>query len=197
MSCSLTKSNASKSHYVAVITGAASGIGLALCKHLLARSYKIFCADILLDGSSIISSLVPPNGTPAPSFIHTDVSSFADQAALFKEAWSFNNSIDFFAANAGIEDKEIIFQVSEDAYGKNNTEESDEPKEMNMKTIDVNLSAVMQSLKLFVFYARRSKRIESQEHEQGRKRKVVVTSSMMGIYPFPSNPQYCTSKHGV
>ena len=193
----LTDSSASRSHRVAIVTGSASGIGLALTKHLLVRSYKVFCADISNDGLSVISSLTPPTGTPTPSFIHADVSSFPDQAALFKEAWAFNHSIDFFAANAGIDDKEILFKISDDGYGKEGTEESDEPKEMNLKTMDVNLSAVMQGLKLFVFYARRSKRTNPQEQERERKRKMVVTSSMMGIYPFPTNPQYCAAKHGV
>ena len=191
------ESGVPKSHPVAIITGGASGIGLALAKHLLDRSYKVFCADISQDGSSVISSLIPPHSSPIPSFAHIDVSSFRDQATLFKEAWAYNQSIDFFAANAGIGDQEIIFQAVEDGSGKEDTDESEEPMEMNMKTIDVNLSAVIQGLKLFVYYARRSKRVNPQEQEQGKKRKMVVTASMAGLYPFATNPQYCAAKHGV
>ena len=164
---------------VAIITGAASGIGLALTKHLLGKNYKVFMADLNPNGPSIASSLT---GSPSPTFIHTDVSSWDAQAALFKTASSHSGSIDFFAANAGIDDKENVFQDFGD----------DEPKCPNLKTLDVDLLSVFYGLKLFVHYARKSRR-------QGLEgvRKMVITASMMGIYPFETNPQYCAAKHGV
>ena len=142
-------------------------------------------ADINPHGPSIASSL--PLGfpsTPTPTYLHTDVASFPAQAALFKTAFAYNGSIDFFAANAGIDDREDVFKE----WGS-----AEEPNAPDLTTLDVDLGAVFGGLKLFVWYARKSGR----EVGRGRVRKMVVTASMMGIYPFETNPQYCAAKHGV
>jgi len=164
---------------VAIITGAASGIGLALTKHLQGKGYKVFMADFSPKGPAIASSLATTS--PAPSFIHTDVSSWDAQAELFKAAFAETGSIDFFAANAGIDDRENVFK---------HFPVDEEPQEPNLKTLDVDLNAVFFGLKLFVHYARKSQ-------YNNRVRKMVVTSSMAGIYPFETNPQYAAAKHAL
>ena len=168
---------------VAIVTGAASGIGLALTRNLLSKSYKVFFADINPSGDSIAFSLASNANSPPPTFIHTDVSSWTSLAQLFKTAFAYSGSIDFFAANAGIADQESVYKESE--IGQ-------EPECPDLKTLDVNLVSVFYGLKLFVHYARKSR-------EQGLEgvRKMVITASMMGIYPFECNPQYCAAKHGV
>ena len=171
----------SPTHPVAIVTGAASGIGLALTKHLIFKGYKVVMADLSPSGDSIASSL--PQTPHAPTFFHTNVSSWGSQADLFAHAYSLTGSIDFFAANAGIADREDVFeQFSLD----------EEPKKPDLTTLDVDLVSVFHGLKLFVHYARKARR-----EGRARTRKMVATASMMGIYPFETNPQYCAAKHGV
>ncbi|MCJ1311467.1 hypothetical protein MMC25_005138 [Agyrium rufum] len=210
---------------VAVITGASSGIGLALSEHLLSKGWKVFCADINPSGAKVIASLHAPStskeasapapDTPEPVFVQCDVASFADQKRLFEQTFVWNGNVDFFAANAGIDDKEDVFRDWEGEHlarskGQNgndssanreetvgNGEEEFECEEMNCRTMDVDLRAVMQGMKLFVFYARRAARRDVKEGKKKRVRRMVVTASMMGIYPFETNPQYAAAKHGL
>ena len=180
---------------VAIVTGAASGIGLALTKHLTAKGYKVFMADVSPSGASVASSISSTTSSAnAPTFIHTDVSSWVSQASLFKRAYTHSYHIAFFAANAGIDDREDLFSSWDlDA----------EPQVPNTLTIDTDLTAVVYGLKLFIHYARKSaaekgaSSTTTSERKSEGEHKMVITSSMMGLYPMPSNPQYSASKHGL
>ncbi|MCJ1385054.1 hypothetical protein MMC17_008172 [Xylographa soralifera] len=191
-------------HPVAIITGAASGIGLALTTHLLAKNYKVFMADISPAGALTAASLpLPtPSATP-PTFIPTDIASFAAQLALFQRAYAYNGSIDFFAANAGIDDSEDVFgaEVSEEAFppGETNGHAAQHltVAPPDLTTLDVDLSAVVGGLKLFVAFARHSARADAAQGRPRRTRSMVITASMVGLYPFETNPLYCAAKHGL
>lgn len=114
------------------------------------------------------------------AFQKTDVSSWDQQAALFKRAFTWGNRLDFLAANAGIDVKQSLYELEPNPEA--------EPCELNLKCLRVDLDAVFQGVWLFKHYARKNKKPGG---------KVVITSSMMGIYPFPTNPQYAAAKHGV
>ena len=147
---------------VAIVTGAASGIGLAVTQHLLSKNYCVVLADVnAKEGESVAASLGPD-----ARFIHTDVSSYASQAVLFSAAFAWCGRLDFAALNAGIDDCESLYQTQEelDADGV--------PKPLNLKTIDVDLSAVIQGLWLFKHYARKNERPGG---------KVVITASAAGL----------------
>ncbi|MCJ1388610.1 hypothetical protein MMC18_001457 [Xylographa bjoerkii] len=197
---------------VAIITGAASGIGLALTTHLLAKNYKVFMADINPAGASTAASLpLPHPSAAAPTFIPTDIASFPAQLALFQRAHAYNGSIDFFAANAGIDDSEDVFAAAEvevapttnghsTLNGEANGATAAAPltvRPPNLKTLDVDLGAVVSGLKLFVAFARHSARADAAQGRHPRKRSMVVTASMVGLYPFETNPLYCAAKHGL
>jgi len=77
--------------------------------------------------------------------------------------------LDFFAANAGIDDRQSLFQTDEPV------DEEGVPKELNLKTLDVDLDAVFQGVWLFKYYARRNE-------EKGGVGKIVITSSAAGLY---------------
>lgn len=151
---------------IAIVTGAASGIGLSMTKHLLSRGYKVAMADMNSQEGKRISSELGADTV----FYQTDVSSYNQQAALVSQAFEWGgNRLDFFAANAGIDDRQSLYQ-------ENGTVElgtDGVPKPLSLKTIDVDLNSVFQGIWLFKYYAGK---------KTGKKGgKVVVTSSSAGL----------------
>ena len=150
---------------VAVVTGAASGIGLAVTEHLLSRGYQVVMADVnAIEGNRLAIKL-----GSRTIFQHTDISKYSEQAALFARALAWGGRLDFFAANAGIDDQQSLYQdhktITTDSNGL--------PNELNLKTVRVNLDAVIQGLWLFRYYA--------QKNPVCTQAKVVITASSAGI----------------
>lgn len=170
----------------ALVTGGCSGIGLALVQHLLAKTdtkWNVVIADINEASYQALSKDLDLSRT---TFILSDVSSWDSHAALFKKAfeWAPNRRIDFFAANAGIADREAIVGGDYDL--------DTEPQKPNLQCIDVDLYGVLYGLKLFVHYTRKSKKASSEEFYP----KMVITASCVGQYPFAVAPQYAAAKAG-
>jgi len=160
------------SSQVAIITGAASGIGLALTRHLLAKGWRVVMADV---NDTRGQELAKESGSNV-IFQKTDVSVWEEQAALFKRGFEWGGRIDFLAANAGIADKDDIAAKEE------------VPKKPNMITLDVDLYSVYYGIKLFAHYARKNKQ------PGGR---VVITGSCLSLYGVQGMAQYNTAKHGL
>lgn len=155
---------------VAIVTGASSGIGLALSKHLLEQSWTVILADV---------APPPPEITGTYEFVKTDVSSWDSILALFKHTFKTYSRIDFVAANAGIDDRDDVCADSA----------TDEPAPLNFKTINIDLYGAINTYWCALHYMRRN--------PGGKQGKIVFTASSAGLYPFASNPEYCAAKHGV
>lgn len=159
---------------VALVTGASSGIGLALTKHLLTKGWNVVLADI---------ASPPKQDADLPAdrtlFVRTDVGSFDDQAELFSKAFKWHGRLDFAALNAGIAERDDIFGT---------IDTSKPPTKPDMSTFDVDLFAVYYGIKLFAHYA-------AQNPMPGGR--IVATASAAGLYPLSAIPQYTAAKHGV
>ncbi|KAF2787167.1 NAD(P)-binding protein [Melanomma pulvis-pyrius CBS 109.77] len=162
------------SNPVALITGGASGIGLALTKHLLDQGWKVVIADINEEAGKALEKELGSSS----SFVRADVTIYSDQIAMFKHAFSWGeNRLDFFAANAGVDDRQDMHMSAEDL------DENGDPKPLNLTTVD--LTAVIQGCWIYKHYARKNIK---------RGGKIVITSSVAGLYASPINPQYSTAK---
>jgi 15-hydroxyprostaglandin dehydrogenase (NAD) len=152
---------------VAIVTGAGSGIGEAVATHLHSKGYKVVIADLDPKGGERVASSLGHDAL----FHQTDVSDYKSQARLFKRAYEWGgNRLDFCHANAGIDDRQNIFEEKE----KEELDEEGLVKKLNTKTMEVNLEAVIQGLWLFKYYVRRSE-------GNGGKGKFVATSSAAGL----------------
>lgn len=117
---------------VAIVTGGSSGIGWALVQRLLSLGWRVVIADIH----------APPKGESLPDddndddktlFIKTDVSSWEQQADMFKRAYEWGKRLDFCALNAGIDDRDDIFNTLSRDVDK-------PPRRPNTITFDVNVT---------------------------------------------------------
>ncbi len=97
---------------VAVVTGAASGIGLAAAQRLAAEGAVIVVADLdEAQGGAIADAL-------GGMFVRTDVTRQADNEALYAAAWDRYERIDIAFHNAGISppDDDSILTTGLDAW---------------------------------------------------------------------------------
>ena len=83
---------------VAVITGAASGIGAATARLMAGEGAKVVLADISGDAANALASALGPDAMA----VTCDVSKEADVAALIKAAADAHGRIDILFNNAGI-----------------------------------------------------------------------------------------------
>lgn len=159
----------------ALVTGGGAGIGYALSEHLLKKGYRVVIIDIEGDRAAAAQKTLGSNVLG----IQCDVSNWESSAAAFKQAFEWAGRIDFFAANAGVAEKQSLYTLPDD----------DEPQMPNLATVEVDLLGVFYGLKLYRHYVRKS--------GTGEGGKVVITSSMAGNYPMFVAPIYCAAKHGV
>ncbi|OQV03520.1 hypothetical protein CLAIMM_08556 [Cladophialophora immunda] len=160
---------------VALVTGGVSGIGLALTKHLLGRGYRV----VIVDVNSKLGEQVQKELGPDTVFLQADISIYEQQAATFKRAFDWHQRLDFFAANAGIADTQNLYDLDE------GEDDNGLVKPLNVKAMQVDLDSILQGIWIFKHYARKNPR---------RGGKIVITSSMAGLYAATVNPQYCTAK---
>jgi NAD(P)-dependent dehydrogenase (short-subunit alcohol dehydrogenase family) len=129
----------------------------------------------------------PPETLENTTFVRTDISSWPEQAALFKQAYDAQGRLDFCGLNAGISDRDDIFNnITSDP--------SKPPAEPNMKTIDVNLTGQYYGIKLAAHYMNLDSAAAGKKQLGG---KVVITASGSGIFPISAVPIYSATKHAL
>ena len=181
----------------AIVTGASSGIGLALTRHLLSSEttrWRVVLADIDEESYKKVADTLDAQRT---IFQRTDVSYWEDSCRLFQRAYEWlgegedrgaEGRIDLFAANAGVRDPFPMLLAPSDPDA--------EPVKPGTAAIEVNLVSVLYALKLLIHYVRKIRRTHLTAPLAEYDPAMVITSSGTGLYGFPVAPQYCASKHG-
>jgi len=159
----------------AVVTGGASGIGLAAAKLFAAMGLNVVIADLpgeRLDAAAVEVAAASPNGAKGVRVAPTDVSRLAEVEALEKAATSAFGPVAVLMNNAGIGPGSSILAGDWDAW---------------RRVVDVNLWGIIHGSKVFA-----PGMIAS-----GRQAMIVNTGSKQGITTPPGDPAYNLSKAGV
>ncbi|KAJ9651279.1 hypothetical protein H2198_009433 [Neophaeococcomyces mojaviensis] len=167
----------------ALITGGASGMGLSVATHLVSQGWNVCIVDFNeTSGQEVAERLgKQAQGQDHVQFVKVDVTDYEQQAKAFVETWARWGRLDFVFANAGFGDKQDFYaQAEERADGS--------PAKPNISVIDVCLLGVVYSAFLALHYFRKN---------DGKKGKLVSTSSLCGLYPGEGIPLYTAAKHGV
>jgi NAD(P)-dependent dehydrogenase (short-subunit alcohol dehydrogenase family) len=159
---------------VAVITGGAAGIGLAIAKQFAQLGLRIVIADLGADKIARAVTAISaesPKGTAAVLGIETDVSKLPDVQRLEVRVKETFGGTDVLVNNAGIQPGSTILE------GTDNWQ----------RILSVNLWGVIFGVQSFVpnMIARQ------------RPGLVINTGSKQGITTPPGDPAYNTSKAGV
>ena len=156
---------------VALVTGAASGIGRATAQRLAAEGMRLCCVDLDADGARRVADDV--GGTS----IAADVSRANSTDAAFAHCVAELGAVDLAYLNAGIAlSRTDIGALEDDEYER---------------ILGVNVDGV-------VFGARAAIRTMRAQATAGRAGGVIVaTASLAGIVPFALDPVYSLTKHAV
>ncbi|EMC92800.1 hypothetical protein BAUCODRAFT_77406 [Baudoinia panamericana UAMH 10762] len=162
-----------------LITGGASGIGLAtaLFLHEPCFNNNVVCLDRA-------SSPPPVKGlkdSPRFLYVQCDVTNWRSQRDGFAQAAQHFGRLDCVFVNAGVAEMgEQIFTDHRDSDGG--------LKEPDRRTIDIDIRAVGDSLKLAVYHLR---------NDSGHGGSIVMTASLAGYLASAGAPLYSAAKHGV
>ena len=159
---------------VAVITGGASGIGLATATRLAGRGMHVVLADLgadRLDRAAELVAQAAPSGRDAVTVAETDVSRAENLSALALAVTEQFGGVDVLMNNAGIQPGSSVFGPLEDWT----------------RVLETNLWGVIHGTRAIVpgMIAR------------GRPGLVINTGSKQGITTPPGDPAYNTAKAGV
>jgi len=156
---------------VAIVTGAATGIGRASAVAFARRGARVVVADVNDDAAQETVALVKDAGTDA-RFVHTDVTSADSVAAMVATAIDSFGRLDFAHNNAGMSGTAAgVVDCTEEQWNR---------------TIALNLTGVWLCMKHEI----------PRMLEIGGG-AIVNTSSGAGLVGFAALPAYVASKHGV
>jgi 3-hydroxybutyrate dehydrogenase len=157
---------------VALVTGAASGIGRATALTFAREGAKLVIADMNEDGGQQTAHMITENGGEA-TFVHVDVSNATEVEAMISKAVETYGRLDCAHNNAGVTQRDYppTGEYPEDDWNR---------------VIAVNLTGVWLCLKY-----------ELQQMAQQGGGAIVNTASAAGLIGLAGRAAYVASKHGV
>ncbi|WEZ82766.1 SDR family NAD(P)-dependent oxidoreductase [Rhizobium sp. 32-5/1] len=162
------------SHHVAVVTGAASGIGLAAARRFAGLGMKVVLVDLpgeRLDQAKRETAALAPHGADSVIAIPTDVSRIDAVEALEREVVSVFGRVHVLMNNAGIQPGSSMFG----------------PLKNWEDVLSVNLWGVISGSRVFT----------PGMIAHGANGIIINTGSKQGITTPPGDPAYNVAKAGV
>ena len=156
---------------VAVITGAASGIGRGIARQCVAEGMKVVLADIDEEGLHAFSQELTEQGASVKAFA-TDVRDFSSVDTLAHSSQDAFGSIHLVFNNAGVMLGGYAWERTEDDW---------------RWVLEVNFFGVLNGVRSFVPLLL----------DQGEEAHVVNTASIGGLMVGPLLSPYIVSKHAV
>ncbi|XP_064467427.1 15-hydroxyprostaglandin dehydrogenase [NAD(+)]-like [Ornithodoros turicata] len=152
---------------VALVTGAARGIGAAIAEALLQNGCKVCLVDILeAEGKTTCEKLKTKYGGETVCFRYTDVTEVDSFEGTFQDVIRQWGPITVFVSNAGVIDEKDF-----------------------AKTIDVNLVSSIRAANIGMKYMGKD--------NGGEGGNLIFTASLVGLFPYGPLPAYTASKFGV
>ncbi len=157
---------------VAIITGAARGIGRSIAEKLASEGAKVVIADLVSEeeGNRVASEISQKYSTEA-IYVRTNVTVASEVENLFKQAHEKFGRIDILVNNAGITRDTLIMRMKEEDWDA---------------VINVNLKGVFLCTKEAVKYMMKA-----------RYGRIVNISSVVGLIGNAGQANYSASKAGV
>lgn len=156
---------------VAIVTGAASGIGEATARLFAAEGAKVVVNDISEDNGRKVVDDIKRNGGEA-FFVRGDAAAATDHENLVMETVRKYGKLDIAVNNAGI--------------GGASAPTGEYPLDSWQKVIDINLTGVFYGL-----------RYQLPEMVRGGSGSIVNVASILGQVGFENSVAYVAAKHGV
>ncbi|PWW03559.1 hypothetical protein DFR52_101240 [Hoeflea marina] len=158
---------------VAVVTGGASGIGLAAARHLIGLGLRVCIADLAGDGIEAARKVLIDDGAAAGEVmaVVADVGERAQLRALADQVAERFGPVNVLMNNAGMQPGSSIFD-EEGTWDR---------------ILDVNMGGVIRSSQIFAPLMTAG----------GQPGLIVNTGSKQGITTPPGDPAYNVSKAGV
>jgi NAD(P)-dependent dehydrogenase (short-subunit alcohol dehydrogenase family) len=157
---------------VAVVTGAASGIGLALCERFAAEGMRLVMADVdpaRLEES--VGELKEASGADVIA-VPADAASWDSVEALALRAFAEFGAVHVLCNNAGVTRLAKTWELTLEEW---------------RWVLGVNLDGVFHGIKAFV----------PRMIEKGEPGHVVNTASVSGLMPYQGVAAYAASKYGA
>jgi NAD(P)-dependent dehydrogenase (short-subunit alcohol dehydrogenase family) len=153
---------------VAVVTGAASGIGFALCERLAAEGMRVVMADVDPERLEAAAERIDAE----VESVATDSGRWEDVDALSRRAVERFGAVHVLCSNAGVTRPALAWELTLEQWEW---------------VIGVNLWGVIHGIKAFV----------PGMIERGEPAHVVNTASVGGLVAFPQLAAYSAAKAGV
>ena len=155
---------------IAIVTGAAQGIGFACAERLHKEGATVWLGDLQADKVAEAAAKIDPSGKTAFSMA-CDVSKRANVAALVAAAVEKHGRLDIMVNNAGITVSKTVLELTDEDYER---------------VIGVNLNGT--------FYGTQEASRVMVKQGGG---SIVNMSSMQAILTIPTNVPYGISKAGI
>jgi len=155
---------------IAIVTGAARGIGLAIAQRFAAEGAKVIMSDVLdKEGEAAAEAI-------GATYMHCDVSKTSDVTALVNAVVAKHGAVDILANNAGIAVGSDFLEVTEADFDR---------------VIGINLKGSF-------FMLQACARQMVKQVQAGRKPGAIINmSSVNDTLAIPAIVTYCISKGGV